>query len=342
MIQKLLSLILSSAIVANLFPVSIDHNHEYLHEVGNVSQEETQPASQDSPESDPDQESPSGSTLTIPFTGTSGITDSGTSLYRLHTEEGAELSFGPSFLEEGDYSYQWQCWNQEVGRYEDISLADNTTAQSAELTIAVTEQDLDPKNSYRCQVSDGTAATAAVFALSEDIPVYPSADALILGLRAAMKAREKYFTATLTSGEVVDTTKVFEHTGVPDEGDYLRNHASIWRSNQEERDDGSITYSYTMNYVTTAEQEAVVSAMVQTIIADIDTSSNYSAIFDIYSYIRENVAYDHYHYGNVLDDFSNKVKQTAYGALVDGTCVCEGFASLCACLAVATHSQKST
>lgn len=40
------------------------------------------------------------------------------------------------------------------------------------------------------------------------------------------------------------------------------------------------------------------------------------------------MGYDRYRNGNVYDSYNNRIKQAAYGALMDGICVCEGYASL--------------
>ena len=124
--------------------------------------------------------------------------------------------------------------------------------------------------------------------------------------------------------------QAFAHTGVPDEGDYLKWQYHTW-------DAHNITYyhigdtyylniPYTVEYRTTADQEAQVDAAVAGLLEELDLydSTPYEKVRGIYDYITANVTYD---YENV-DDNDHLLKYTAYAALIDGTAVCQGYSNL--------------
>lgn len=120
------------------------------------------------------------------------------------------------------------------------------------------------------------------------------------------------------------------HTGVPTEGDYLMWQYGGFEAsakgtlNDDNSADLAITYTYT--YYTTAEEEAEVDTAVAELLEDLDVSgkTDYLKVKAIYDYICDNVEYD--------DEHSNDTKYTkqftAYGALLDGTSVCQGYALL--------------
>lgn len=88
-----------------------------------------------------------------------------------------------------------------------------------------------------------------------------------------------------------------------------------------------LTFSFT--YYSTAEQEEMVNDKLETVLwetLDLDDSSltNYQKTKLIYDYLCENVVYD---YEN-LDNPDYTTQFTAYGALINGTSVCQGYAVL--------------
>ena len=278
------------------------------------------------------------STLTI--AGAAEMTADGTENYRLYAEEGDTISFGPSVLEEGEFTYRWQKWDGES--YRDISLAENATAESAELTVAVAAGDLDREGTYRCVISCGNVSADAVFTITGDIPTCDTMDELIELVREQMVNRAKYYTVILTSGELIDNSltatsvamtneindRIYEHTGIPSEGDYLENHSkSVWCSEAVEVENG-IKYLFGMSYYTTAAQEELINDIIRDLKSELHGKTSYDTVVNIFRYIIKNVTYDHYHLENMYDYYNYPIRQTAYGALVDGTCVCEGYAVL--------------
>ncbi|MBQ5711015.1 MAG: hypothetical protein IIV61_00220, partial [Oscillospiraceae bacterium] len=117
------------------------------------------------------------------------------------------------------------------------------------------------------------------------------------------------------------------HTGVPTQGDYL-----MW---QYQSYSCSITgtgtsagyelkFTYTMTYYTSPAQEAAVDAAVEDLLEDLalEGKSDYDAVLAIYDYITDHVTYDY------DSDDTYLLQYTAYGALINGTSVCQGYAVL--------------
>lgn len=109
-----------------------------------------------------------------------------------------------------------------------------------------------------------------------------------------------------------------------DEGDYIYYNLQGYRA--------SISYSskqyiitYYLSYLTTKAQEAQVTVKARKVLASlgIKNKANYGKIKAIYDYICKNVKYD-----TVTLNDSSVGKYSAYQALVHGTAVCQGYASL--------------
>ena len=119
------------------------------------------------------------------------------------------------------------------------------------------------------------------------------------------------------------------HTQVPDEGDYLRWNTMKWKATRYTIYDGtcySMVIVYEVDYYTTAEQELEVDAAVDALLntLDLGMASDYQKICGAYDWICQNVVYD---YENLEDD-NYTLKQSSYAALINGTSVCQGYASL--------------
>ncbi|MBR3704125.1 MAG: leucine-rich repeat protein [Oscillospiraceae bacterium] len=159
-------------------------------------------------------------------------------------------------------------------------------------------------------------------------------------LREQMALRASTVTFALTDYNYVSDEQVkadwnamldeaFAHTGDPKYGDYLDRHYGGCRMSGS-MSGTTLTTTYTVEYYTTAAQEAELDAAVETLLSDLEaehaisTLSDYDKIHIIYDYICDNVVYDN---ANLNDD-TYKLKYTAYAALVNGTSVCQGYASL--------------
>ena len=126
--------------------------------------------------------------------------------------------------------------------------------------------------------------------------------------------------------------EICQHTGVPTEGDLLWD---LWVGQYSEEDsfDGKIhfisVYNWMHNYGTSFEQEQKLSEEIAKILKElkIDTLSDYDKIYAIYKYICDHVAYSHETAWYQSDSY-NQMITSAYGALMNGYAVCDGYADL--------------
>ena len=118
-----------------------------------------------------------------------------------------------------------------------------------------------------------------------------------------------------------------------DEGNYLRLHFTGWgyQNVSWKYDKKTKYYTYTvplrMTYYTTASQEAELNKVVNEYVTSYKnsgTKSKYQIIYDFNNYVCDNLTYD---YTNLNNDYYD-LKYTAYAALINGTAVCQGYASL--------------
>jgi transglutaminase-like putative cysteine protease len=136
--------------------------------------------------------------------------------------------------------------------------------------------------------------------------------------------------------DTVDQTLAYSnlHTGIPDEGDYIkyqtgtRNYSASAAYVDQNGDNYvlNVTLKFKTEYYTTAEQEQAVTERLGVVMDGLNLTgkSTYEKIKTIHDYIVRNVKYDYEHLGNE----SYRTQYTAYGALIDGTSVCQGYAVL--------------
>lgn len=132
----------------------------------------------------------------------------------------------------------------------------------------------------------------------------------------------KYF--NLLIGEIFFHT--FNHNASdPTGGDYM-----LWqwarRASFGSYENGKCEVTIYFEYYTTAEQEQAVTTNINSLMASLNLNgkSEYEKIYAIYDWICSNVTYDYPH----LNDSSYFLQYTAYGALIDKTAVCQGYAIL--------------
>lgn len=127
-------------------------------------------------------------------------------------------------------------------------------------------------------------------------------------------------------------SEAMEHTGIGNEGDYIKWHYKTSGGTfsilgrDSETGLNTLTITYNMTYYTSAAEEAQVTAAVNAIESWIMSavSDELSRIELAYYFITQNVTYD---YDNLYDS-SYTYKYTAYACLNDGTAVCQGYANL--------------
>jgi transglutaminase-like putative cysteine protease len=180
-------------------------------------------------------------------------------------------------------------------------------------------------------------ASAPAMTLLEDPAQCATETDIIDTIRSTMEAREASLSVTyqtrtvLTGDDILGYVKAaLEETDSATQGDYLRwgyqgvkcGYAYSMRNQ---------VYTYTLNYsftyYTTAAQEAQVTERIQEALDSFafnEYTTDPEKVQTIYDYICSHVTYD---YAN-LDDDDYTLKYTAYAALIDGTAVCEGYATL--------------
>lgn len=118
-------------------------------------------------------------------------------------------------------------------------------------------------------------------------------------------------------------------TDQPDEGDYIVWHydqVHLSGSGRYDNSEGLYYYDlvFTATYHTTKDQEAKVTERVEAVLDDIGANdagvTNYEKTKLIYDYICENISYD--------TESTDKLKHTAYAAIVNKKAVCQGYALL--------------
>lgn len=181
--------------------------------------------------------------------------------------------------------------------------------------------------------SQGT--DGAVLAAEDGDQFYTTVEAAIAELREKMTLRDPEVVIRLRLSRKDDSVGAnilygaIEHTGNPKEGDYLLWHMKeCWLDTALDTQSGSYEYTFTYRpvYRTTAEQEAAVDRAVEQLLQRLNVfgAGDYEKIKAIYDYICENVTYDYFE--SMLGVSTNIY--TAYGALVQGYAVCQGYASL--------------
>lgn len=153
-------------------------------------------------------------------------------------------------------------------------------------------------------------------------------------IRKQLVARTNSFTLEIQSDTDVDAIelleKSFEHTGVGNEGDYIRYnyHQAMYETSKTTTDDGVSVYTivYTVEYMTTASQENEATQCLNNILSELKLSdkTDVEKITSIYNYICENVTYDY----DGLEDETDILKYSSYGAIVEKNCVCQGYATM--------------
>ena len=165
---------------------------------------------------------------------------------------------------------------------------------------------------------------------------YLSVEQAGLLLRQKMKERQSYIEVLVSSPnadynalveEVVNVATA--HTGVPTEGDYLMWHFGGWEGEVDwEVSGGNYLYRFElmMIYYTNNTQEQQLNTAVDNLLNNLalDGKTDYQKIYAIYDYICDNITYDYQH----LNDMNYTLKNTAYGALIYKTAVCQGYANL--------------
>ncbi len=119
------------------------------------------------------------------------------------------------------------------------------------------------------------------------------------------------------------------HTGKGNEGDYLRYNRlgqGIGFSGRNENDHFVGEAYYTFSHFTNSEQEDEITSCLNEVYSSLNLNNKtvVEKVLAIYGYITEHVTYD---WDNVNNN-SYLLKHSTYAALINGTAVCQGYATL--------------
>ena len=114
-----------------------------------------------------------------------------------------------------------------------------------------------------------------------------------------------------------------DHTGEPDEGDYILfqyEHYDGMARATHAGTTGVVEITYDLSYYDDADQEAAVDKKVDEILEelDLDEKTSLEKIKAIHDYLCDNIEY------KAAEDGSD-IERTAYGALIEGNAVCQGY-----------------
>lgn len=204
----------------------------------------------------------------------------------------------------------------------------------------VTEVWINPE--YRDLFSEADIGASDISGFEGQGTRCSSPEEVIEALREGLVNREENPRATLVTTRAYHEEigfltgiqdSLFDHTGAPKEGDYLRRdigYSAISMGISGTTQDGVTTWTYTfiltdVNYYTTAAQEREMDQEVSRVLSSLalDGKSQKEKIDAIYNYLIRNVKYVS---DAELADESNVIKYSSYAALVRHSAVCQGFA----------------
>ncbi len=158
---------------------------------------------------------------------------------------------------------------------------------------------------------------------------FSSLDEAVDYVRTQLAARNTEITvtvprdSTLSGGAhmnyIVD--KACAETGIPNEGDYIRmglkGHGGYISGNSQ-----TLTLGINVDYYTDSEQEDAVTKRVASILSvlKLDGKSDYEKVLAVYKWVTANVSYS--------TDLESDWVFSAYGALSNGSAVCQGYSQL--------------
>ena len=188
------------------------------------------------------------------------------------------------------------------------------------------------------QETDSGEATSSAGELPKPSYYYPTMEAFAEAMRQQFEARTNTFTLgfiwssnyTWDDVEIRVAEEMFRHTGVPTQGDYIRENTKrwSWKGERELSSDGK-NYYYVMafenTYRSTAAQEQEVNAAVKALLKqlNLDGYSDYAKARVVYDWMCSNITYDH-------DGLAagREICHATYSAIVLRDTVCQGYASL--------------
>ena len=173
--------------------------------------------------------------------------------------------------------------------------------------------------------------------LLEDITLetFSSIDNASIYLREKMKERDTSVSFVINdihlNNDLANSIykRAIEHTGVPNEGDYIKGHllsVAYSYTNYTSGEDIYTEVTFTFTFLSTKEMEEEVTLAVNEVINtfDLEGASDYTKVKTVYDYICDNVKYDWDHLETEVD----QTPHSAYAAIINKKAVCQGYATL--------------
>lgn len=178
----------------------------------------------------------------------------------------------------------------------------------------------------------------------DELQEYVSESQMIANLKSGMASHAtsvsvQFYTSTFPSTDyLLDLLqRAYGHDGVANHGDYIYWSLTSfgWRNPYYIPQGGyyNVSLTFVFSWLTTTSQEAQVTTAVNNWLKSNTFPANTPTAYKVkyvYNWICQNVTYDHEHLEmeENNDNYSYPIMYSAYGAMIDGTCVCQGYALL--------------
>ena len=204
-----------------------------------------------------------------------------------------------------------------------------SSAETGEKLAGYGEEDGDTQEMSSVEVNDMKAFAAAFkdFMLRRVSPFE-----ILISAEVSIANAQAEIDALMEEIQRVIDEDVVAHTGKPCEGDYLRYqwggyNPKVAMENLVPTDTTyivTVSNKFELDYYSTAAQEQAVTEQLGEVMVglELDGKSDYEKVKAIHDFICRNTTYDY------LEDDENVTQFTAYGALIEQTAVCQGYANL--------------
>lgn len=206
--------------------------------------------------------------------------------------------------------------------------------ESSEIFINPLYEDVLDVEAEKLEIQNIIASQCmvATLDLGDEPTVYQTYDEALNYLIQQMVKRENTITFTIPGSLYTSYDGILKmfwndailHTedGNGSTGDYLRWVHKGGQMSASGSESTTMTLNYTVTYYTTAAEEQELTTKLNQVYTErgLSTKTDYEKVRAIHDYICDNVDYHHYGVGEVA-------KRTAYDAIINHTCVCQGYAS---------------
>ena len=226
---------------------------------------------------------------------------------------------------------------------EETEISETEEVSESQLLIgAGDDQSAEPVEEPTTDPAENEADSEKEPMLLGKTTAYSDVESAALVVREGMKNRQNTVTlsyvssGTLTEADAIKIgnsiyNKAIAHTGVPDEGDYLKWHRAVAQqvsvqdlvSNDTST---SFTLVFSFEYTSDLDEEAAVdqaAAEVMETLALDQYETDYEKVYAIYDHICSNVSYWEY---TVAESAYYILSHSAYAAFVEHEAVCQGYA----------------